>query len=163
SLAFSPDASRLVSGLADSTLLVWDVAAAQKVGKLSGVVPLDLSQAWADLGAEARKAFAAQAAFAESPEKALALLKVRLNAAQRVRRLVGDVDSNRFAVREEAGKRLEEMGDLAQEALWEALARVPKPEARRRIEALLEKLSGPVTRPAVLRGLRAVAVLEGIA
>jgi hypothetical protein len=77
--------------------------------------------------------------------------------------LLADLDSDRFAARDEARKGLEEMGELALDALRKALADTPKPEARRRIEALLEKQRGPITRPEALRALRAVAVLEDIA
>jgi dipeptidyl aminopeptidase/acylaminoacyl peptidase len=167
SLAFSPDGSRLVSGLSDSTLLVWDLATKRKATKPGGEAE-DPAQAWADLGADARKAFAARAALAESPEKAVSLLKEHLRPTQsadahRLRRLLADLDSDRFAARDEARKGLEEMGELALDALRKALADTPKPEARRRIEALLEKQRGPITRPEALRALRAVAVLEDIA
>jgi WD40 repeat protein len=168
SLAFSPDGNRLASGLTDSTLLIWDIAAVRKREKPSGLEANDPAQEWANLGAGAQKAFAARAALAESPEKAVSLLKQRLRPAQsadpqRLRRLLADLDSDRFAVRDEARKGLEEMGELALEALRKALADTPKPEVRRRIEALLEKQRGPITRPEALRALRAVAVLEDIA
>ena len=168
SLAFSPDGRRLVSGLSDSTLLVWDVAAVGKVGKQSRVVAEDPAQAWADLGADARKAFAARCALADSPDKTASLLKQHLKPAppidvQRLRRLLANLDSDRFAVREEARKGLEEMGDLALDALRGALAEKPSLEKRQRIELLLEKLHRPVTHPETLRALRGVAVLEDIA
>jgi RNA polymerase sigma factor (sigma-70 family) len=168
SLAFSPDGGRLASGLSDSTLLVWDVAATRKAGKPGGLEAVDPAQAWFDLGADAPKAFAARAALAESPEKTVSLLKERMKPVQavdvrRLRRLLADLDSDRFAVREEARKGLEEMGELAVEAMRQTLADKPTLEVRQRIEALLGKLRGPITRPEMLRGLRAVAVLEDIA
>jgi hypothetical protein len=168
SLAFSPDGSRLVSGLSDSTLLVWDVAEIQASRKRTGLSETEAMQAWKDLAAEARTAFAARGALADSPEKAVPLMKKHLMPArpadaQRLRRLLTDLDSEVFAVREAAQKDLGAMGELAAPALEQALAREPSPEARRRIQALLDKPQGPVMQPDVLRALRAVAVLEDIA
>jgi dipeptidyl aminopeptidase/acylaminoacyl peptidase len=168
SLAFSPDGRRLVSGLSDSTLLVWDVATFRHAGQPSGLDAEGAARAWADLASDARKAFAARGALAESPARALPLLKERLRPAPptdvpRLRRLIADLDSDRFAARQEAQKGLEQMGDLAKGGLQRALAEKPSLEARQRIIALLEKLRSPVTRPETLQALRAVAVLEDIA
>jgi hypothetical protein len=57
---------------------------------------------------------------------------------------------------------LEDLGDLAEPALRQTLANKPTLEVRRRVQAILERLRGPVTRPEVLQALRAVAVLEDI-
>jgi hypothetical protein len=168
SLAFSPDGNRLVSGLTDSTLLVWDVGGIQRAGKPSGLETHDPIQAWADLGADVPRAFAARAALVESPGNAVTLLKERLKPAQRadsqrVRRLIANLDSDRVAARDEAKKELEEIGDAALDALQQALGNNPSPEERWRIETLILVLRGPVTRPEAMRVLRAVAVLEDIA
>ena len=58
---------------------------------------------------------------------------------------------------------MEALGDLAVAALRQALTVKHSLETRRRIERLLAKFRGPVTRPEMLRQLRAVAVLEDIA
>ncbi len=68
-----------------------------------------------------------------------------------------------FLSEDKATKGLEEIGELALEALQQALAEKPSAELRQRIEALIKKLQGPVTRPEVLRALRGIAVLEDIA
>jgi WD40 repeat protein len=168
SLAFSPDGNRLVSGLTDSTLLVWDVATIQKARKPKTLEAQDAKQVWADLGADAPKAFAARAVLVESPENAVSLFKERLKPAQRadsrqVRRLIANLDSDGFATRDEAQNELEEIGEAALDALRQALANRLSPDARSRIETLILILRGPVTRQEVLRALRAVAVLEDIA
>jgi RNA polymerase sigma factor (sigma-70 family) len=168
SLAFSPDGGRLVSGLSDSTLLVWDITAVRKVDKRSTIVAVDPAQAWSDLGGDARKAFAARCTLAELSDKAVALLKEHLKPAppvdvQRLRRLLTDLESDRFPVREEARKGLEAMGELARNALRRTLAAKPSLEKRQRIELLMEKLHGPLTHPETLQALRGVAVLEDIA
>jgi hypothetical protein len=55
------------------------------------------------------------------------------------------------------------MGELTLPALRQALAEKPSLEKRQRIERLIEKPHGPITRPETLRALRAVAVLQDIA
>jgi WD40 repeat protein len=167
-LAFSPDGRRLVSGLSDTTSLIWEVAPPPKAGKAGALDAKGAARAWADLGGDARQAFAARGVLADSPGRALPLLKQRLAPAQpadarRLRRLIDELSSKRFAVRDAARRGLEEIGDVAAGALRRALAEKPSLEARRRIEDLLQKLRGPVTKPEALRALRAVAVLEDIA
>jgi RNA polymerase sigma factor (sigma-70 family) len=165
-LSFSPDGRRLVSGLADSTLLVWDVgpypAPADKLG------PEAAAKAWADLAStDAPRAFRARGALANAPEEAVRLCKEHLRPirpadAQKLRRLLADLESDQFAVREKAQAELEELAELAEPALRRALEGKPTLEVRRRVQAVLERLRGPVTRPEMLRSLRAAAVLEDV-
>ena len=168
SLAFSPDGRRLVSGLADSTLLIWDVGPrlTQPKGKLGAE---DAAQAWTDLaGKHGPRAFRARWTLAAAPETAVSLLQKHLKAIQpadskRLRRLIADLDDKRFLVRQQAQKELEEIGELAAPALKKALAEKSSLEVRQRIDGLLGKLRGPVTRPEMMRAVRAVAVLEDVA
>ncbi|SRR5579883_1972942 len=167
SLGFSPDGRRLVSGLSDSTLLVWDVgtpptAPVEKLGA-DGI-----AKAWIELGGvDARRAFRARGKLASAPEEAIALLKKQLHPEKApdpkcLRRLLADLESEHFDTREKAQKDLEDLGDLAESALRQTLTNKPTLEVRRRVQALLERLRGPVTRPELLQSLRAVAVLEDI-
>jgi RNA polymerase sigma factor (sigma-70 family) len=166
-LAFSPDGRRLISGLADSTLLIWDVGARDTApaGKLGAE---GLAKAWADLaGADAPRAFRARGALAVAPEETVPFLQEHLHPArpadaERLRDLLAELESEQFAVREKAQKTLEELGNLAEPALRQTLTNKPTLEVRRRVQALLENLRGPVTKPEMLRSLRAVAVLEDI-
>jgi hypothetical protein len=166
SLAFSPDGRRMVSGLEDGTLLVWDVTLpdASKPGPADRAV---LNRAWADLAGDARKAFAARGALAGWPAETVALLKERLQPIRAadptlLRRLLADLDGDTFAGREKARAELEGLGERAADALWEALRRKPSLEARRRMEALLARLRGPIRNRETLRAVRAIAVLEDI-
>jgi RNA polymerase sigma factor (sigma-70 family) len=165
-LGFAPDSQRLVSGLADSTLLIWDVAVPLKEGKLTAD---DMAKAWDDLaGADAPRAFRAQGSLASVPEATLALFQKQLKPVRpadprRLQKLINDLESQQFSVRNAANKELEELGGLAAGALRQAQAKNSSLEMRRRIETLLDKLSGTVTRPELLRAVRAVAVLENIA
>jgi hypothetical protein len=166
-LTFSPDGRRLVSSLADSTLLVWDVGPRDTT--LAKLDTDGQAKAWDDLAStDAPRAFRARGALASSPDEALPLLKQHLRPAepadaQRLRRLLADLESEQFAVREKAQTELQELGDLAEPALRQALEGKPSLELRRRVQAVLEHLRGPVTQPEMLRSLRAVAVLEDIA
>ena len=73
---------------------------------------------------------------------------------------IRDLDSPRFAARQEASEALEKVGDLAKPALRKALSAKPSPEVRRRIEQLLTKVEQ--LSPESLRAVRAVEVLEHI-
>ncbi len=158
SLAFSPDGRRLASGGANTTILVWDVPA-PPVGK----GPLDKTALWRDLeGNDAGRAFKAMAALSSGPGEAIPLLKERLKPrppadAKAIGKLIADLDSNDYDVRETAEEELAKLGVGAEEALARA-AKSPSLEVRRRVETLLARLQGvPLER---LRVLRAIEVLE---
>jgi hypothetical protein len=74
---------------------------------------------------------------------------------------VQDLDSPRFARREEASRRLAELGEEAEPTLRKARADKPSAEARKRLERIL---AAPrlVPAPEVLRSLRALQILEAI-
>ena len=77
-------------------------------------------------------------------------------------RLIADLDGELFSVRLRASAELEKLGDSAHGELVKALAASPSPELRRRIEALLGTDGGRINSPTILRGLRAVEVLDHI-
>jgi WD40 repeat protein len=167
SLAFDPGGRTLASGGGDSTILLWDLTGRMKDGRLapSRLTAEDLNRLWADLSGEALKAYPAMWTLVAAPRLAVPFLKERLGPVPaadpaRVARLITDLDSDRFDVREQAFKELEQLGDLAGPALRKAREGRPSPEVRRHLDSLAEKLPGPVTAPERLRGLRAVAVLE---
>jgi WD40 repeat protein len=82
SLAFSPDSRRLISGLYNSALLVWDVPApaALPAAKLDAK---NTAGAWADLAsADTSRAFRARATLASSPDEALPYLQEHLHSTK---------------------------------------------------------------------------------
>jgi hypothetical protein len=169
SLAFSPDGGRLVSGLGDSTLLVWDVAAILRQRRPAAPLSAEAAaRAWMDLAVEdGRRAFAALGALADDPARSVPLLAGRLRPVpsvepDRVRQLLADLTSERFAVREKARRELEALEEQAAPAFRRSLAANPSLEMRRRVERLLDRLQLPVTRPELIQSLRAVAVLEHV-
>jgi hypothetical protein len=160
--SFSPDGKVVASASADSTLLLWEVPAPAAPSG-AGAVPARLDGLWADLaGADAARAYRATGALAASPGEAVPFLRERLRPAalpeaRRLAKLIADLDSDQFAVRDKAAGELEKLGELAAPALKEALKGRRSSEARRRLELLL------AVRPPAgdrLRELRALEVLE---
>jgi WD40 repeat protein len=168
SLAFSPDGKLLVSGAGDTTALVWEVKRLLEEGRRQRVEPSPqrLEELWTDLGAaDAAGAYRAVWALAAAPSRSVPFLGARLRPvpgvdSKRLARLLADLDSGRYAVRQQAVRELEKLGDLTESALRAALEGEPSLELRRRVVALLEKLEAPVTSPQELRALRAVEALE---
>lgn len=165
-LAFAADGRRLVSGLTDSTWLVWDLGERREVRAPLGARAL--AKTWADLASnDASRAFTARAALASSPTEAIAHCKEHLRRVEaadpgRLSQLLADLDSDQFEVRQKAQEGLKALGDRAEAALQQARKKRPSLEVVRRIELLLARLRGPIKDPETLRAVRAIAVLEDI-
>lgn len=80
-------------------------------------------------------------------------------AAQRVKKLIADLGSEKFALRDHATIELRKLGEIAWPALRLALSTLPALEERRRIENLLAS-AGLIQSPDALRTFRAVEALE---
>jgi hypothetical protein len=114
--------------------------------------------------ADRLKAYGAFCQLKRTPQETVALLAKRLApvrpvTAERLDRLIGDLGSPRFATREQAGRDLEELGDLAEPILRRTLAAVPLLETGRRCEQLLVKLPGSLEIARALWGIRLLEVL----
>jgi hypothetical protein len=146
------------------TALIGPAAGARSTGR-------ELETLWTDL--TTRDTVVAQqtiAAFVARGEAAVAFLGKRLGPVsrpqtERLARLIADLDSDEYPVRESATRELERLGPLAESALRQALGRELSLEARRRIEQVLqthrsERLHLPADQ---LRLARAVEILEQIA
>ncbi len=168
SLAFTADGHRLATGMSDGTILLWDIPLA--TAKPQRLEAMQLESLWGDLvDTDAAKAWRAVWRLSDAPKDALALLRSRVKPyptapTEKTRKLLADLDSDAFVVREEAAKQLKELGLQAEPALRAALKAKPSLEQRKRIEPLLatlaekpEKLSGED-----LRQMRALIVLERI-
>jgi WD40 repeat protein len=170
SLALSADGKTLVSGSNDSTVLIWDVAEVSKPASAVKVVPTakEVEALWQTLAdTDAGKAYEAMNTLINAPAEAVPVLAKQLKAipapdAKMIEKLLDDLNSNKFNVRERANSELEKLGDLAGPALQERLKGGPSLEMRQRMEKLVAKLNGPVESPAVLQMLRGVEVLERI-
>jgi hypothetical protein len=107
-------------------------------------------------------------ALASIPDQAVPYLRNRLPVretadADRVARLLKDLDDDRFSVRERAMKELAEMGEATEPLLREQLSAAPSPEVRQRVEVLLDSAQNAVGDADAVRALRAIEVLERIA
>jgi RNA polymerase sigma factor (sigma-70 family) len=164
SLALGGNGRTVATGHLDTTVLLWDLPAPSRPA--IALSDAELEACWSDLaGSDGGRALAALARLADVPGQAVPLLRDRLRPAQppsadELRRLLADLDDADFVRREAAGKRLTELGELAEAALRGALAGEPSPEVRRRVEALLAGLP-LVQAPDPRRHLRAVRLLEG--
>jgi hypothetical protein len=165
-LAFSGDGRRLASGGLDTTVLVWDVAGlAHRPMPANRLSVKEREALWADLaGADAARAYQAMGTLLAHREEGVRFLGERLRPApaapaRQVARRLADLDSDDFTVREQATAELARFGDAAGPAIRKALAGRPAPEARRRLEGLLEVLDRGSS-PERVRALRAVEVLE---
>jgi hypothetical protein len=170
-VAFSSDSKTLVSASEDGTAVVWDVRAAIAASRSQPrAAPTEefLASLWDDLAdADAARAYSAIHKLTDAPKRAVWLLRLNLQSAsaadpQQVAQLINDLDDSEFAVREKATTELEQLHERIAPALDKALAANPPLEARRRLEALVQKIKQRQLPADTVRALRAVEVLETI-
>jgi RNA polymerase sigma factor (sigma-70 family) len=168
-LAFAPDGRTLASCSWDTTLLIWDlVGVAARQPPLASRPAAAIAAAWNDLaGVDAKAAYQAVRLLAGEPAQSVPLVRERLRPIpaadkKQVERWLAGLDSDQFAEREEATRQLGRQGDRVEAALRRLLAGNPSAEARRRTDALLVEIEGPVTDAERLRQIRAVEVLEWV-
>ncbi len=160
-VAISRDGRSIASGSEDTTILVWDATVGTRPDAVLSVE--QLQTLWRDLGdADAGRAYRALWQLALAPKYGLPFLAEHVRPVapldaprqKRVDQLVADLDSDRFAVRQEAEAELEKMGSTVEPALRKTLENKPSLEARRRVEAVLAKFTNE--RLQLLRALEAI-------
>ncbi len=160
-LAFTP-AGQLLSGSLDTTVLAWDT----RPPRVAAAVTLE--NAWNDLAAsEAAESFKSEGRFLATPADAVQFLGEKVKPATaldggRMQRLLADLGSDVFAVREAASKALAGLDEQATPYLEEALKRTQPLEIRARVTRLLEQRRRPALPAEQIRQVRAVMVLERI-
>jgi hypothetical protein len=145
--------------------LLWDLTGQAQAGKLKQPAPLtaqQLNDLWSDLAGDAAQADRAIWTLAAVPKQSLPLLKEALQPlapapADQVAKLIADLDSERFAVRQEAAKALEQLGEAAEGALRQALEGKYPLEVQQRVQQLVEKRNKDI-----IRKLRAIETVEHI-
>jgi hypothetical protein len=158
-----------LSHLSQPLLLAWLLLPVPSIGVSS--TPRGPDEMWAALGtSDPRKAEQVTAYLVARPGLALPLLRQRLKPVNRVdrdqlRRLIADLDDDRFTIRERASQGLEGLGDPVEGVLRQTLAGQPSAEVRRRIGLLLERLRTLRLHPPPerVRRSRAIDVLEQVA
>jgi WD40 repeat protein len=168
--ALAPGGGRVAAAETYSgTVTVWDLdwESLHALQPLKAPNAADRDKLWAALatpdGAEAYRAIRALTA---GRDDTVAFLRERLRPAPvkdlPFARLIDELNSNRFTVRQAASAALAKIGTEAEPALRQALAGERPLEARRRIEGVLADLQRAKLTAEGLRQLRAVAVLERI-
>lgn len=168
SLSFSPDGKELASAAKDATILVWDCRPllARRTLELKPLADQEFQTMWLALKTgDPTPAYRAMSRLLQSPADTVSLLQKQIAVAkppdpQLLARLIYELDSNRFEVRQRASAELEKLGDLAGPALEAALKTNPSLETRRRVERLLRKLEDPGLSPDWLQKVRALEALE---
>jgi len=163
-LTFTPG-GQLLSGSVDTTVLAWDL----RPPRIAVSVPLE--RAWNDLAArEVGQSFQSEGRFLAAPAETVKLFaeKIKPGAAldpKRIQRLLADLDSDVFVVREAASQALHGLDEQAIPYLEEALKNAGSLETRLRVKPILEEkqreLRAALTSDQV-RQIRAVMVLESI-
>jgi RNA polymerase sigma factor (sigma-70 family) len=158
-VAFGSDGRTVLTAGEDGRVYSWSLQ--PRPAATAGTAPDAL---WADLaGANAAKAYQALWALSREPWAA-GFLRERIPPAappdaDRVAKLVTDLDSDQFRVRAAAAKELAEQGAPVIPILEKELRPPLSPEARQRVRGVLDTLKrGPTA--VELRQLRAVQALE---
>ncbi len=132
-LAFTPDGRSLVTGSFDATGLVWDMTGRAFVKKPARpLTDAGLEQLWLALGQpKAEEGYQAVWSLVQSAEQALPFLDARLGPApadaKTMARLLANLDSEDFTMREAASAALARLGQSAEADLKEVLVMKPAP------------------------------------
>jgi len=171
-VAFAPDGRHLA--LADKGIRVLsgrllDLAVEDQPPP-GAVGPRDLPRLWAALGGNGSgldTIYRAMWTLGACPDQSVPFLRQQLRPVPpvdegQVKRLIADLDSDRFAVREQAANDLQAIGRVGAPALRQVLAGRPTLELRLRAERLLAKVEAQEWTAEELQTLRGLQVLEHI-
>jgi WD40 repeat protein len=159
SLSFARGGRLLASGSSDTTVLLWDVWRADRQHR-------SFDALWKDLGSsDAKIAFRAARAWRQARGHGVRQFQARIHPAaplnkKKVARLIGGLDADTYAAREQASDALLELGEQIAPDLERALHDKPSVEMRRRLVRLLRRVRQRILAGEELRLWRAVEVLE---
>ena len=168
-ISFAPGGKTLASGASDTTVLLWDAAGLLKElskPRRMRLATAELEVLWGKLaGTDATAARGSVLGLAAAPRQALPFLGQRLKPAVRIDPTkisgwIADLDSAKFATRRAASANLLKVGEQALPALRKALASGPQLETRKRLEELVDRLTGGTLTTEQLQIVRSVEALE---
>jgi WD40 repeat protein len=166
-LAFSRDGKRLASTAQDGTVLVWEIPD-KAPPAAPGLTVGGFDEAFRLLGSsDASNAQRGMEYLYRRPAEAVKQCAERITQkagtpVERITKLIGDLASEDFPVRQAALKTLEAVGGEAAAELRQAAEKSGSPEVRKLAGEALTKIEASAPSADDLRGLRAVEVLENI-
>ena len=147
SLAWSADGRILVSASYDTTALVWDATGLSSGPPTKKLSSAELELLWSDLaGPATSRTHRAVWLLASNPAQAIPFLRERVRPTPAVdlkviARLLSELDSMQFSVRDQASRELRKRSETAEPAMRKVLNGNPSVELRRRVEELLAALA----------------------
>jgi hypothetical protein len=158
-ISFGADGRTVLTWGADAQAYLWSMRQPAAASDKS-----NLEELWASLAGEPKTAYRALWQLSEARGSAAFLRgkipPVKPVAAERLQRLIADLGSVTFAVRQAASRALDELGYLAVPAVRKALAGSLPLEARRRLKDFSDRVETRALTAAELRTQRAVTALE---
>jgi WD40 repeat protein len=165
--AFAPNGRSLATGFKDTTVLIWDIAPGflRLPGPAKALGQKELEQLWSDLASDdAAKAYRAIWTLAGVPDQAVPFARDRLKPAsdngKRIAKLIIELNSEEFAVRNAALQELKNFDIEVEPAFHRAIAAGVALECKRRMETILDLPPAIVRGRETLRGVRAIHMLE---
>ena len=158
-LTFAPS-GQLLSGSLDTTVLAWDTRPPRVAQSVT------LENAWNDLTAsEAAESFKSEGRFVWAPADAVKFFAEKIKPVEaldpkRIQRLLADLGSDVFAVREAASKAIRALDEQAIPYLEATLKSAESVEVRLRVQRILEQHQGAPLTSEQIRRSRAVMLLE---
>ena len=166
--ALGPDGFTLATAMRDGTILLHDIRPrAWTRVRRSGLASWELQRCWRTLmSSDGWAADEAAWMLAAAPKQSLPLLREQLHRCstdEEIARLIQQLDSDSFPMREAATEKLQRLDLAAEPALRRVLRSRPSLELRRRAKDLLEDIDrhrtpGPAGES--LRAVRAIRALE---
>jgi WD40 repeat protein len=170
-LVFSPDLKSVATLGSDGLVTIWDVPGMDHPSRTrTGMLSAEKAREMWDLlsSDDGPKAFQTVLALAASPKEAVEVARKQLKeqtgvTEKEIAKMIEELDSEEFDVREKATQKLIGLGKAAEEAVRKALANQPTAEAKARLEQILKKSTGGAAyNPELAHAIRAVEVLERI-
>jgi Anaphase-promoting complex subunit 4 WD40 domain/WD domain, G-beta repeat len=173
SLSLSPDGKMLATTTKDSKILFLWKAVARNLSHNGPPLELsakELAALWTDLAdADYEKADFAWRRLGAAGDNAIPVLRQQIRAVamppvdmKRIKKLVTALDSEKYTIRDQAGKDLLAIGELAIVPLQRLLEKPPSAEAKERARLLLKKIGVPTLTPERQRALDAIDLLEQV-